>query len=89
MITIWKFPLTVDKSQVLTLPIGYKILTVKTQNNIPTLWAGLNSSSNEMVNVEIVTHTTGAVINAGQGLEYIDTYMLDDGEFVGHVFVVL
>ena len=86
MITIWKFPLATVGEQVISIPHGFNILTVREQNNAPVLWASVDDRETSKANIKILTYGTGAPIPQGQEGVYVGTYMLDDGEFVGHVF---
>ena len=43
--TIYKYPLTLQRSQVVTLPRVHKILTVQAQGQRPMLWAMVNTDS--------------------------------------------
>ena len=81
MKTIYKYQLT---SQVctLTLPTGAEILTVKLQNEKPTLWAVVNPNTSEVEERHICIIGTGWQVE--DNMEYITTYL--DGYFVWHVF---
>jgi hypothetical protein len=82
--TIWKFPLEVEPRQTIDLPRGAQVLTVQVQRGQPCLWA-LVDETREIVPRTIVTVPTGSETNLGL-LEYIETYQLDGGALVFHVF---
>lgn len=81
--SIYKYPLQVTDSQIINLPIDYKILTVQEQNGIPCMW-GMVDYKNQALPVEFVTYGTGHPVER-TGLEYISTYQLPSG-LVFHVF---
>ena len=84
---IWKFRLKVQDRQDVDMQEGSKILTVQTQHNEPCLWAMVP------VEGENVAKETRKIVMTGTGqefdatdLEYLGSYQLNDGMFVGHVF---
>lgn len=84
MSKVFKYDMaTAPGSQVITLPKEHKILSVKVQGKKIVLYA-LVDSSNQSENIIIDIVMTGASIWA-EG-EYLDTVMLEDGEFVLHLF---
>ena len=83
MKTIYKYPLT-SRDCTLTLPAGAEILTVKLQNDIPTLWAIVDTDEDLNFSRHICIVGTGWGL--GDNMEYITTYL--DGPFVWHVFEI-
>jgi hypothetical protein len=83
---IWKFPLNVNYYQEIIIPKNSKILTVQTQKNRPYLWVMLPEQEPHDTVYAFITTGTGHVEVVRDGIEYVGTYQLDDGEFVGHVF---
>lgn len=84
MKTVWKFPLEIKDSQVLSMPIDSLIVSVQLQNGIPCIWALVESES-DCVDVLIHTFGTGHEIPFGSRI-YVGTYMLAHGGIVFHVF---
>jgi hypothetical protein len=82
--TIWKFPLEVVKEQKVSMPLGAEILSVQTQNIVPCMWAKVDPNA-ERVEVSILTHGTGHVVDPAVGL-FLGTYQLAGGDLVFHVF---
>lgn len=82
--TIWKYPLEVTNAQVLSMPIGAKILTVQTQGEIPCIWA-LVAESAPKTDRWIRIHETGHSIEADGELSYIGTFQLFNGSLIFHV----
>lgn len=89
MSTIWKYDLEVTDTQVLRLPRGAEFLTVQYQfqgsRGCPRLWA-LVDPEQPPEKYTIYTFGTGHTIANAEGLSYIGTYQLMDGELVFHVF---
>lgn len=83
MKTIYKYPLT-SRDCTLTLAAGAEILTVKLQNDIPTLWAIVDKDGDLNFSRHICIVGTGWELR--DNMEYITTYL--DGPFVWHVFEV-
>jgi hypothetical protein len=81
MKTIYKYQLTLSDSPI-TIPKGAEILTVKLQNDTPTLWALVDTDEYLQEGRLIVIRGTGHTIE--DNAKHITTYM--DGPFVWHVF---
>ena len=82
--TIHKFTLQTVDRQLIAMPAGAETLDVEIQNGEPQLYA-LVDIENEMVNRPIITHGTGHPVPETTG-DYIDTYQLEDGALIFHVF---
>lgn len=84
MKTIHKIQLTPLQSSIF-IPINSKILTVKTQYDIPCIWYLLDSeeSSNETRDILIVP--TGHIFD-DTDYKYVDTFLLEDDNLVFHLF---
>ncbi len=83
--TIWKFPLLVEDEQIINVPKGAQLLHIETQYNTPCLWAMVDELR-EKEPIKIFTCGTGQPINATVKQEYLGTYQLRGGQFIGHVF---
>lgn len=63
------------------------LLCLKVQNNIPTLWYSLDIDDTKLISIAIHKFHTGSKISRNlYELDYIDTCILDDGDYVLHVF---
>jgi hypothetical protein len=83
---IFKYKLDTSGEQEITMPAFSKILCVKNQHNVPCLWAMIDTDS-RLVKRKIITFLTGADIEFNnQKYEYIGTYLMNNGSFVGHVY---
>jgi len=86
MKTIYKYPLVIDDSQIVTLPVGSKVLTVQLQNEEqPMLWAMIDTNETVMVDHVIEMYGTGHSINELKR-KYISTIQLRYGRIVFHIF---
>ena len=85
--TIYKYPLQVDDETTIKMPLGAKILTVQEQGGVPCIWALVNDSVPKK-------ERTFLLLGTGQRCEdlricesnYIGTFQLAGGRFVGHLF---
>ena len=82
--TIFKYPLIVDGNQKVLMPKGAKIISLQTQNDVPCIWAIVDTDS-EIEERHFKTVATGGNIR-NNFAQYIGTYLLNNGNFVGHVF---
>jgi len=86
MKTIYKYPLEVTGDQFVLIPSGYKILTVQVQNEVPCIWAEVDKSS-KPENVHVVIVGTGQETREDDEMNYIGSFRLYSGSFVGHCFI--
>jgi hypothetical protein len=84
MLTIWKFPLTVEDEQRIHPPKGAEFLTIQIQNGEPCLWA-LVDTDRPKDSIKLITKGTGHPIKDKEIGKYIGTYQYK-GNFVFHVF---
>jgi hypothetical protein len=70
----------------LLLPRNAVVLCVQVQHNIPTIWYSFSEGDidQELEVVIFEIQTTGALFFTT--LEYLGTFQIDNGRFVGHVF---
>ena len=81
---VWKYELEVVDTQWLELPRGANILSVDVQHGTPCLWAQVDTEAVKD-SVLIVTHGTGHPMKSNH-MEFLGTYQLESGSFIGHVF---
>jgi len=86
MTTVHKYELT-KKCQKFAMPTGYKVLSVNAQQGKVCMWVQVDTSvlPNEVLTIHQFMTGEGFRINP-DGLEFIGTYFLFGGSFVGHVF---
>lgn len=89
MLTVFKYPLHFDDYQSISIPSGAVLLSVRMQHEIPMLWALVDPShSLEYRNFRMAG--TGHTISENpESLRFVDTFLVDDGLLVFHVFEVL
>jgi hypothetical protein len=84
---IFKYPLKIIDEQVLELPIGAKILALKSQGELPFLWATVEPEAKTEKRT-FMTYGTGHPLPADMSMHcYIDTYIVPN--LVFHVFELL
>ncbi len=84
MKSIWKFQLDVTDRQVLCVPKGMKILSVRTQRETPCLWALVDPDA-KSVPLTIYVYGTGHPVPDNPG-RFIGTVFLSGRSLVFHVF---
>ena len=88
--TIWKYVLKVTDVQDIEIPHGSILLSVQTQNGDPCLWVLVYDTEAEKEVIRLRTIGTGHNITADDfnPKDFLGTYQLSNGAFVGHVFQV-
>lgn len=86
---VYKYPINIGQT-LLHLPPGWRFLTVQEQNGAPWSWWLIDPTPDphqppEMVGLHVIA--TGHYLpDAIDAWEYLGTFQLDKGEFVGHLF---
>lgn len=83
MRTIWKIILTPANWQTVSLPEGYKILSVQMQRDNICMWCEVDPGEKE-VQFTVFIYATGDPV--GTNLHYIGT--VQDGDLVWHVYKI-
>ena len=88
MKTIYKYPLETTDNQTVEMPLDSKILCIQVQGDKPCLWAMVNTEAERKEKRFIEIFGTGNEMHYDMGVSrnYIGTYQLNNGSFVGHVF---
>lgn len=81
--SVWKFEIQVDDEFTLAMPVGAEPLYVAVQDGKPYLWVLVEPSA-EREQRTFYVHGTGHPTTPGA--EYIGSFMLYGGRFVGHLF---
>ena len=92
MKVIYKYKLALTTYQHITLPYVFKVLRVQTQHGVAWVWIEfdesiLNQGVAALNSYCFTIVTTGNPIELAENDEYIGTFFLDDGLFVGHVYL--
>jgi len=83
---IWKFELKVVDEQKIEIPLPAKILSVQANCGKPCIWAVVDPDANWTTRT-IYIHRTGQHLEDPNDKIFLGTFQLDDGQFVGHVFL--
>lgn len=81
--TVWKFPLVLEDTCALMMPVGAKILTVQAQAGWPCLWAIVNPDAPQEARLFALVGTGHSVPE--WELDYIGTVQIEPG-LVFHLF---
>lgn len=84
---VWKYPFRIENVIELDLPGGHlaQILSVQTQNGMPTLWALVNPNV-AVSRVKLLCFGTGHPIDGDKIGAFIGTFQMYDGGLVFHIF---
>ena len=90
MLRIYKYTIPVEDYFSLNLPAGAKILTVQAQRDEPQIWALVDPKQQSMVSLNFRIAGTGHdIVETKDDLEYIGTFQLAGGSFIGHLFRII
>lgn len=89
---IWKYPLEITDDQVIRVPRNSKVLSVQVQYGILCMWILVDPTEpkdlerGDLKNIRI--YGTGHTISSFdiKDMNFMGTFQLLDGSFVGHVF---
>ena len=85
---ILKYPVKVHERTLLVLPYGSTILGIKKVNETPCIYARVDSREKENEMWEVCGVQTGESIDDfAKTLEYLDTIVFFDGQYVEHYFI--
>lgn len=86
MNSIWKFELAETKEQLLFMPTGAIPLSVQVQNGIPYLWA-LVDTDKAREHRRVLIRGTGDDAFECTREHFVDTFQMEGGKLVFHVFM--
>jgi len=86
---IWKYKIEVNNI-VIDIPKDSQILTIQVQKNTPCIWVLVNPN-NEIETRHFEVYGTGHNIYCTDSIErkYINTFQLNDGDLVFHLFEII
>ena len=88
MQSVYKYTIPVEDYFSLDLPKGAKILTVQEQHGKPQLWALVKRGEpNETRNFRLAG-TGHPIKESPEMLNYIGTFQIAGGSFIGHIFEI-
>jgi hypothetical protein len=82
MTLIYKYPLRLGAKRPISMPCGARILAVQNQQEVPTLWAEVDSEADE----EFRTFHCVATGNEPEGNVYLGTLQFSNGQLVFHIY---
>ncbi|MBC2132046.1 DUF7352 domain-containing protein [Listeria innocua] len=83
---IYKYPLAIKDSQVITLPAESTVLSIKNQHEVPVLYAAVNTACELEGYVNIECRGTGQMLNGKEVTEITETLLFQNGNLVLHFF---
>ncbi|EMG9622393.1 hypothetical protein V5420_001647 [Listeria monocytogenes] len=83
---IYKYPLAIKDSQVITLPAESTVLSIKNQHEVPVLYATVNTACEIEGYINIECRGTGQPLNGKEIMEITDTLLFNSGTLVLHFF---
>jgi hypothetical protein len=88
MRTVYKYPIPMEDTFGVFLPIGAEILAIQVQREMPVFWAEVDPGSEpERRRFRVVG--TGYPLPDAEVRKYLGTFQLDDGDLVFHLFEIL
>lgn len=84
---IWKFEIPTVGRIAHRVPLGATPLDVQVQQGFPRVWMLANPNVSAMETVEFEVVQTGASFEDSEVRCYVGTFQLEDGVYVGHVFM--
>ena len=84
---IWKYVLNKTSDTRINIPCGHEILTVKMQGESLCLWVLVNPKATKEEEIfEAFATGEGISFGIGTSREYVATFFINGGAYVGHVF---
>jgi hypothetical protein len=83
---IFKYPFSVSDKIEINMPSEAEILSVQVQDEVPCIWAIVNTDSKIKIHTFFIYGTGQNVLGWDNGMNYIGTFQLFGGKFVGHLF---
>ena len=88
LVKIFKYGLVISGETVLELPIGSKILKIDNQYNSIQMWVQTIEGVDKYETRKFFSIKTGSLFE-NDNLQYLNTVILDDGDYVAHIFEVI
>ena len=86
--SIWEFPLKLQLSQTVSMPVGSVPLTVQVQRETLCLWAWVDPSESRRADYPVWIHGTGHIVSEGAlAGHYLGTVQMAQGALVLHVIM--
>lgn len=82
---IWKYTILLGTT-ILNMPYGGTIRYIDVQNNLPCIWVEFNQGETNRETRRFEVFATGEPIYRGKIKDYVGSFTLIDGAFVGHIY---
>jgi len=89
VLRVYKYTIPVEDYFSLDLPAGAKILTIQVQRDEPQIWALVDPEQQPRPYNFRLAGTGHDITESRDSLEYIGTFQLVGGNFIGHLFEVM
>lgn len=83
---IYKYPLSMNDSQTISVHGGVKPLSAQTQYESPVVWVEVDMESNDYPTYEFKIIPTGAPYPIDDELQFLDTLQMLAGQLIFHVY---
>lgn len=87
-LTIWKFPLALERAQDIEMPAGAEILSIGNQRETICLWARVETEKTNKETRRFVIVGTGHGAPDAVGSKLIGVVMMQGGDLIFHVFEI-
>ncbi len=84
---IFKYKVEIKSEFIIEMPEGSEVLCVEVQRDAPYIWVMCDSSRRKEMRIFGVK-ATGQDFGDADRTDYIGSFLLDGGSFVGHLFEV-
>lgn len=83
---VYKYPIGLNRLNVLEIPEGAQFLHVAMQRDTPTLWFMVDPQAVDEKRTFVVVGTGEGIHSRADSLTHLGTVLTSDGEFVWHIF---
>lgn len=91
MYKVFKYTIQEEAEDYFSLPLpkGAKILSVQEQGDEPQIWALVDSNAPEEKRNFLLVGTGHPIKENPEALNFIGTFQIDGGAYVGHLFEII
>lgn len=87
-VAVWNYPVPVEDSFSLLMPLGARPLTVQLQRGRPCLWALVNPDEPKVAHHFVLCGTGRERDIPAGSMRHVGTFQLSEGDLVFHLFSV-
>ena len=85
---VFKYQIPLDDLFALDLPVKARVLTVQEQHGEPQMWVLVDEDSTKETRNFRLAGTGHNIDDNPEALDYIGTFQLGGGSFIGHLFEI-